>query len=196
MKLLLTLIILVFSIHASAVVEIKGGYSWLMSKPKELNAVNGGLEDIEAFDEGFTGDILLNASMMPVNLGARYEKFNYDHRNSAGQNKVEYERISAILGKRFLDSTFFLGTVATIGLSNEFKDKVNQYKASSSLSGSLGLDMGVKLGFLMFGVEGGYLVAPLGNLKDSTGGTVLNAGQPIKVDLSGGYARGLVGFNF
>lgn len=185
------------AIHSSAqaFVEIKAGYSLLNANPTKFNDLNPLTEPVKGL-QGVTADLLLNAAIMPINLGARYEKFTFKKGTGVATSDIEYERISVLLNKRFIDSVGYLGFVATVGVSNEFRDNIAKTKASSSLSGSVGLETGVKLGFLMFGIEGGYLVAPLGDLKDSSGATVLVAGSPVEVDMSGGYGRAVVGFNF
>lgn len=180
---------------ANAFIELKGGYSLLQANPSEFNDYSAPREKVNSLT-GLTGDILLNAAIMPINIGARYEQFTFDKGSGASQSKLDFQRISVVLNNRFIDTGAYVGLVATIGLSNELKDKITNNKASSSLSGSIGLEAGVKFGFLMVGVEGGYLIAPLGNLKTSTGGTVMNGSEPVTVDMSGVYGRGLVGFNF
>lgn len=192
---LAALSILAIQPSAQAFVEIKAGYSLLNANPSKFNDLNPVTEPVKGL-QGVTADLLLNAAIMPINLGARYENFAFKKGEGIAESDIEYERISVLLNKRFIDSVGYLGFVATVGVSNEFKDNIAKTKASSSLSGSVGLEAGVKLGFLMFGVEGGYLVAPLGDLKDASGATVLSAGAPVEVDMSGGYGRGVVGFNF
>ncbi len=193
---LLTLAVLslVLSPTANAFVELKVGYSILNSDPKSYNAFNALVEPAKDLN-GFTADLLLNSAIMPINIGARYEKWAVKKDGGITSSEVTFDRISVILNKRFIDTVAYLGMVATVGVSNEFKDALNR-KASSSLSGSIGLEGGMKFGFLMAGVEGGYLIAPLGDLKNSAGTTITNAGAPVKVDMSGVYARAMVGFNF
>lgn len=193
---LLALAILSFSVSstANAFLELKVGYSMLNSDPKSYNDFNTLYEPAKDLN-GLTADLLLNSAIMPINIGARYEKWAVKKDASVTSSEVTYDRISVILNKRFIDTVAYLGMVATVGVSNEFKDALNR-KASSSLSGSIGLEGGMKFGFLMAGVEGGYLIAPLGDLKSSTGAAVFNAGEPVKVDMSGVYARAMVGFNF
>lgn len=194
-RLLTAALILTFASSANAFLELKFGYSLLSSKPKSFNDQNvldGPIEGVH----GATADLLLNAAIMPINIGARYENWGLQAGSGVTATDIEYERISVILNKRFIDTIGYVGLVATVGLSNEFKDKLTNNKASSNLSGSIGLETGLKLGFLMAGVEGGYLVAPLGDLKTANGTTVTSAGAPVKVDMSGAYARAMVGLNF
>lgn len=194
-RLLAAAIILCFTTSANAFLELKVGYSLLNADPKTFNDHNVLTEPVKGL-QGLTADLLLNAAIMPVNIGARYENWGFKKGTGVLASEVEYERISVILNKRFIDTVGYVGLVATVGLSNEFKDKIANNKASSSLSGSIGLETGLKFGFIMAGIEGGYLVAPLGDLKTSTGTTVTSGGSPVDVDMSGAYARAMVGFNF
>jgi hypothetical protein len=184
-----------FAPRAQAFLELKVGYSLINTDPKSFNDQDPVREAVKGMN-GLTADLLLNAAIMPINIGARYETFAMKEGSGLTANDVSYERISVILNKRFIDTLGYLGMVATVGLSNEFKDKRTNNKASSSLSGSIGLETGIKFGFLMFGIEGGYLVAPLGELKTPTGGTVSTTAGPVEVDMTGAYGRAMVGFNF
>jgi hypothetical protein len=201
---LLLLSPLFFGSHARAAgVELR--YSMMELTPsslEDLNAYNGASFPEFKKARGFGGDALVSLPSMPISLGVRYERYSGSEENGAGKFESSFERQSLLIVKRYIDSVLYGGLVLTVDFGNKFTYKKIQgvetnYKAKAKLTGSIGAELGIKVLFLTFGVEGGYLYAPLGNLKfANTEVDVMNGAKPVEIDLSGTYARAVVGLAF
>ena len=192
------------SVPAQALIELRGGYSYLNTNPKDINNSSTGLPELRVMNS-VSADALASVVGMPLSLGVRYETFTAKPvATTTGQVESTWTRVSVLAGKRLMDQAYWIGPLATVGVSNDFKYKttvgstVTNYRTSGNISASLGLEAGVRLSILRVGLEAGYMYAPLGDLKNSSTG--LNAtqsdGTAVKADLSGPYARALVGFAF
>ena len=196
----ITLLTFVFiSNPASAILELRAGYEMLNgSKGIENNpSVNANPKALK----GLTADALLVFAGFVV--GARYEALSGDDTNGNNNFKANYKRTSAVVGYRIIDTVAYIGPIATFGLSSSLDYETNMTgfeseKAASKGSYSLGLEAGVHmLGFLV-GAEFGYLSAKFGNLELPNGNVLKNSanGDPTPADMSGTYARLLVGLSF
>ncbi len=207
MKLILLIFFLTFLLlapRAEATLDLR--YSMMELTPTDLedfNAYHG--SSMPAFKKmgGFAGDAMVSLPGLPVSLGVRYERFTEKGENGSGSFDSTFERQSLLVVKRYIDYGVYAGLVATVDFGNKFTYKKTQsgvttnYKAKAKLTGSIGAEAGIKLLFLRIGVEGGYLYAPLGNLKFATTDVdVLYGGNPVEVNLSGSYVRGVVGLSF
>lgn len=191
------------SVTQASLLELRGAYTILQSKPEEINNANGpGFPQFEQMT-GFSADAMTNLPAMPVGLGVRFERFSTDASNASGSIDGKFERTSLLISKRIIDTGLYFGSIATIGLTNQlnYDETVlgtkTSYKATSGLTASLGVEGGLNLGIIKAGIEAGYLYAPLGKLKYSNGTDVVNVdGSNTKVDLSAPYARAVVGIGF
>ncbi len=188
------------SSSAQAIVDIEGGYSILNATPGQVNSYGSSVKSASGLskESGFSGDIRLTLPLMPFGLGVRYEDWTRKATGNTNSIDSSFKRVSLIVEHRFIDTILYLGVLSTIGLSNKFKYTVQNdqtYTASGSVTGSVGVEGGVILGFLTVGAELGYLIAPLSDLKQSNGQDASNNGSSVKVNMSGGYGRITMGLN-
>jgi hypothetical protein len=168
----------------------------------DLNAYNGASFPELKKAGGFGADALVSLPAMPISLGVRYERYSASEENGSGKFESTFERQSLLIAKRYIDSVLYGGLILTVDFGNKFTYKKIQgvetnYKAKAKLTGSIGAELGIKILFLTAGVEGGYLYAPLGNLKfANTEIDVMNGSNPVEIDLSGTYVRAVVGLTF
>ncbi len=189
--------------RAHAFLDLRATYSMLQSNPGGVNDHIGSDVPKLAGMQAFGADVLTRLPAFPLLLGARYERFTSGKSSATGSGDARYTRTSVLVSKRLIDTGAYLGFVATGGIANDFSYETKvagtraKFKADSGFSASAGLEAGLKLTVLRVGVEAGYLHAPLGNLKSSSGAELLGvSGDKVKVDLSGAYARAVVGFGF
>ena len=192
------------SLPAQAMFELKLGYAVLNSNPSALNSAVGSGPSIGS-QQAIVVDALVMPPKFPLGLGVRYESFTQnpgDGSTVAGGAKSTLTRVSVIINKRLVDTGFYFGPIATIGVSNALTYALTKSNvtandtASGSVTASAGLEAGAKVSLIRLGGEVGYLYAPLGNLKSSSGADVQNNGSSIAVDYSGAYARATLGFGF
>lgn len=200
--LIATGLLLFVSPSAHALVELKGGYSLHQTSPSGLNDAFPANPKISQL-QSFSADIMANVPLMPVGLGLRYESLKRDETSGTMGSEVTWTRSSIVINKRFIDTLMYLGPIVTVGIANDFKYRSSnggtstEYKTDSQLNGTIGVEAGAKLLLLRVGVEIGYLYAPMGELKTSTGGAVTDAnGSKVTFDMSGTYMRAVVGFGF
>lgn len=189
------------SAPAQALVELKGGYSLHTMSPGGLNDAFASYPKIDQA-QSISIDIMANVPLMPVGLGLRHEMIKRSDTVGALSSEVDWKRTSILINKRFIDTVMYLGPIATIAITNDFKYKsgnsgtTTEYKTDSQLNGTIGLEAGLKLLLLRAGVEAGYMYAPMGNLKTAAGTDVSSGGTNVNVDMSGTYVRATVGFGF
>lgn len=201
--LLLTALVLAgIATPASALIELKAGYSVINTSPSTLNDYIAPAPKVEAL-QSLSADVMASLPLLPVGLGVRYETIGSSSSTSGIESKVEWQRMSILANKRFVDTGIYIGPIATVSVANEFKYKrttggvTTEYKAGDNMTASLGLEAGLKLLLLRIGAEVGYLYAPLGELKDSAGVVAADSsGTAVKPDLSGAYYRAVIGFGF
>lgn len=189
--------------HAATLMEIKAGYAIESVDPKDINEMNRASSVQLGSLTAINADVTAFFPSLPLGLGARYEKFT-GHETSGGiETKARWERVSVLASYRAYDDGFYFGPIASLGVSNEFKYTITDnareldFKTNGNLSASGGLEAGAKLSILRLGLEAGYLYAMLGEVKDASGSPVLQEnGNAVKADLSGPYARVLVGLGF
>lgn len=189
-----------FCSHANALIEIKAGYSQQSIHPTDLNTAFSNEPKIDSL-EVLSGDIVASVPLLPIGVGLRYETYSKKSEAGAVATKINWVRTSILVNKRLWDTGFYFGPIATVSVTSDFKFTVENgtttdYKADSQLTGTLGLEGGVRLGPLSLGAEAGYLYAPLGDLKTSAGTTYTFNGSTVKADLSGAYVRATLGAHF
>ena len=139
---------------------------------------------------GFNGDAILSIPLLPIGLGVRYEDLERSASNSTASFDAKLKRVSIIVNKRFIDTITYLGLIGTVGVDNDFRFHMVQGgqtidAKATGLSGSLGLEGGVKLGFFLIGAEVGYLYAPLSNLSSNGQDYHTSGGSAISAKLDG-----------
>ena len=128
---------------------------------------------------GLGGDVIASLPVLPLGFGLRYENLTLEEGDPRNY-KFELERTAAIINIRPINTLFFIGAIGTFGLRH--KAKQNNAKTKVDLSYSAGAEMGFKFLSWMAGVEIGHLWLKA-DILDSR-------------DLSGLYAKTLIGFNF
>lgn len=208
---LLTLLIVPGPAFAGTLMEVKAGYAVENIDSQDINqtvGANAGTNSGTSFPKletlsAVSADAIAFFPALSLGLGARYEKFTGSKSSDGQESKAAWERVSVLASYRAFDEGFYFGPIASLGVSNEFKYTTSangsdsDYKAKGNLSASGGLEAGAKLSILRIGLEAGYLYAMLGEIKDSLGNSILKQdGLPAQADLSGPYAKVLVGLGF
>ncbi len=199
----LTTLLLALSVStpAQALIELKGGYSLHTVAPSELNDTFAAYPKIDGL-ESISADVTTTVPLIPFGLGIRYETIKKTVTSGANSSKVDWTRTSVLMNKRWIDTLFYIGPIATISVTNDFKYTTDNgtdltYKTANPITGTVGFEAGAKLMVLRLGGEVGYMYAPMGEIKNSSGTTVVGAnGSAINVDMSGVYYRATIGFGF
>ena len=183
---------------AAALLEARVGYEML-----NIAGINNQDDNLPSTNNltGLTADGLVILSDYVI--GLRYE--NLSGKKTSGSNEIEakFNRTSVVLGYRLWDTGLYFGPIATVGVLSTLNYKTRsaapvEYKNEKMTLG-LGIEGGVHLLGLLVGGEIGYLSANMGNLKyKGTGAEATGAmnAQKMPADLSGVYARVLVGLAF
>ena len=191
---------LLFSSSAFSLVEVRGSYVLVSTSGVNDNDNNvpnmktpaGLAADILGVFDNFVG-------------GLRYE--NITERKSTGMGtgyEAKYSRTALVGSYRFLNETYFLGPIATLGLTSNLDYTYNALggsnvglNAKNQSNYSIGVEGGFQALGYMVSAELGYLSAKIGDLKSkNTGADVISNGQPISADMSGVYTRITAGFTF
>lgn len=187
---------------ANALIEVKGGYTLHQTNPDGLNSAFSAAPKIDQM-QSMSLDIMGNVPLLPVGLGVRHETLKRNETAGANGSEVNWSRTSILVNKRFIDTVVYLGPIATFSVASDFKYRSTiagvstDYKTESQLNATIGAEAGVKLLLLRVGAEIGYHYAPMGELKTTAGVPVTNAnGDKVTFDMSGTYARVVVGFGF
>lgn len=187
---LVSLLVLIFSLSstAHALIEVRGGYG-LTTPSKDFN----GASVSTAY--GFNADVLVKPPMFPFGLGVRYENLGAKYDVLSGTTNVDMKvtNLGLLINYRIIDMVFYVGPIAFVGVSNSATVNTTllgvtaESKYKSSMVYSLGAEAGASLGLLSLGAEAGY------NFYKYTydSGTVNS-----DLDLSGIYAKVIVGFGF
>jgi len=200
---------------AHALVDIRAGYGMSMGSPTQLNndldhSISGAT-GIKALS-GLNADVVVNLPLVPIGFGLRYESLSSSisttipGTSASFNTKLQNDRIALLLNYRIIDTLVYVGPIATYGLVNTSKLTFDcgsctpathlNGKAASASSYSLGVEGGAKLLQFRVGGELGYS-SYIG--KDYTDGSNVYqdyTGSNVKVDLTGVYAKILVGIGF
>jgi hypothetical protein len=174
------------STSAHALVQVRVGYG--VQTPSDTNyQPNQALSSMH----GYNLDALVNIPLVPVGLGLRYENMGFDLSSAGVDASSNMQRTSLLVNYRIIDFFFYLGGIGSIGFANSANittpSGTPDFKYKSSLTYSVGVEGGISLGLMKLGAELGYLGA---NFADDAG-----LGNP-DLDLSGVYAKAIVGFGF
>ncbi|CAN5396164.1 hypothetical protein BH10BDE1_BH10BDE1_19550 [soil metagenome] len=187
---------------AEALIELKAGYSMHQTSPGGLNdafPLNPKIDQMTSLSI----DVMANLPLMPLGLGVRHEIMKRSATSGTFESSIDWSRTSILVNHRIIDTLAYVGPIATIGVASDFKyhssasGVTTDYKTDSQFTATVGVEAGVKFLLLRLGAEIGYLYAPMGELKSSTGTPVTNTdGSKVTFDMSGTYVRILAGFGF
>ncbi len=187
---------------AHALIEVKGGYSLHTSSPAGLNDQFSSFPKITQL-QSISFDAMGNVPLLPVGVGVRHETLKRNETANGLGSEVNWSRTSILVNKRFIDTLIYLGPIATFSVASDFKYTskngvtTTKYKTDSQLNATIGLEAGAKLTIMRIGAEIGYHYAPMGELKTDAGVPVTNgSGEKVTFDMSGPYARVVVGVGF
>lgn len=191
MKLIRTLPLFLFTLFffeqkASALLEIRGGYS-LLRPAKEIDA--NGAYKLEM--QGYHADVIVDPPLFPIGFGLRYESLSGKRGNDVtnGDIKDSWSRLSGLINYRFIDTVLFMGLIGTVSVNNklvrEGQHTGTLYTLDQGTTYSLGFEAGASLLIFQVGAEIGYM---MGELKDSAGLHKFNS--------EGAYGKAHIGFSF
>lgn len=192
--------LLIFSFLSSpafaSLLELRVGYE--MQSIKSIENQDANLPSHTGIN-GLTADFLF----IPTDLvlGVRYENLSAKKTGSNDYyTEAKLTRTSAIIGYRMFNTGIYFGPLLTVGIVSDLKYKIqsaaaSELKASKTTVG-LGFEAGVHLLGLLVGAEVGYLSANMGKLQDDAGDARGANGSNMNADLSGTYARALIGLAF
>jgi hypothetical protein len=189
---------LTYTEKAHAIIEVRASYGVDTTSPADLNnnATANGVPTVGALT-GFGIDAIVSPPLFPLGFGLRYESIGQTATVGANSAGVNYTRVSALIDYRVIDTLIFLGAIGSLGLThtNSVNFNVNgnsqNYTGGSTSSYSVGIEGGAKLLGFMAGAEVGYQSYVNTGLTNANG-SALNG----KLDLSGSYAKVLIGFGF
>lgn len=197
-RFIFVLLFLVGCLFANSVsasfLEIRAGY-----ETQGINSIKN--QDSNLPDQtsmaGFTGDIFI----IPTDLvlGLRYENLSGKKESGSYSTEAKYTRTSAVIGYRIWNTGLYLGPLLTVGMANLTYKTQSASSAESKVdktSFGLGFEAGVHLVGLLVGAEVGFVSANLGNLKSGGSDAKGANGEVMTADLSGTYARAVIGLSF
>lgn len=162
---------LLFTDHASASLNVRGGYGLQATEDKKYSEA-----DLKNF-KGFNIDTFIRFPESPFGLGLRYEDMNFKFREKSSRDKKsKLHRMSLLLNYRFLDSVFFVGATGTIGFSNKLNVHKNfgDLKSKSDFTYTLAAEAGVPMDFISLAGELGYTINQV--YKNRNNGATVNLG--------------------
>jgi len=175
-------------------VRVGAGLNFVDPDDFDKNFESTDAEDLETYNV----DLFVNIPISPINAGFRYETSAQDDSGSSGVNdekwELDVERFSILVDWRIIDTGIYVGPLASFGVHNGTL-KINENGTSAdldldpdSVSYTLAVEAGVRLKSWIIGGEFGYQNMKLENPSSS----LFN----VETDLSGGYAKVLVGYAF
>ncbi len=196
----LIMILLLFSIPAWSLVEVRVTYTGLTNSPNK-NLLYSGSYTIPSTKPttGIGADLIFELPMSGINFGVRYENFAINYKGNSLEFDGDASRTSALLGWRWIDTLVYFGPVLTYGLSHSGGNMkvtentttvVSDLSAGKQSSYTAGLELGGKFLGLRVGAEAGYMSYIWKNLS-GTSGTITSVN---KLDMSGSYAKIVIGF--
>jgi hypothetical protein len=145
----------------------------------------------------YGADVIVSPPLIGVGFGLRYEAAGQKVEGGGASIDLKATRVAAVVNYRLIETGIFLGPIATVGLTHSLNLTANGSSNGTTIDGtnatsySLGAEGGVNLLGLVLGAEVGYQSWIVNDIK-SGGSAIANT----KADLSGIYARALVGFGF
>lgn len=195
----LFVLVLAFAGPAWSLVEVKMSYSGLLSDPDEDKIYNGATKmPTPTANFGLGADVVFNLPFAGFGFGVRYENLGLKYNGQGIEVESELSRTALLVNWRWVDNVVYFGPVFTAGISHsggtimvsENGSTITDLEADNQMSYSAGLELGAKLIGFRVGVEAGYMGYELKDLSGSTG-SITNVGR---LDMSGPYAKILLGF--
>jgi len=197
--------LVLFQVHSAHALlgEVRVTYGDVSGKPDDYNKAYFNFQDgPEITKQSYLGaDAIAMLPVIPFGFGLRYEKTGDDLTQFAERVDYTIDRLALVLNYRIINTLFYVGPIATYGLSHELDFKIptdlNELKAGKSKSYSVGLEGGVKLAIFRFGVEVGQMTMTFDDIKDINGVAQTKNGLAVsKLDFGGTYYKAVVGIGF
>lgn len=195
----LFIFVLAFAGPAWSLVEIKMAYSGLLSDPDKDKIYNGSAKMPTATANfGLGADVVFDLPLAGFGVGMRYENLGLKYSGNGIHVESELSRTALLVNWRWIDTLVYFGPIFSAGISHsggslsviENGTTIADLEAENQTSYSAGLELGAKLIGFRVGVEAGYIGYELKDLTGSTG-SITRIG---KLDMSGPYAKILLGF--
>jgi len=191
-KILWALLIVMISLPASALIDLRLTYGLQAIDPTALNNNAPTLPAITKMN-GLGADIIVSPPVIPVGFGLRYEQLGSEETLPGVSVDFNMTRTALIVNWRFIDTFLMVGIIGTYGLShsNEYKSTGGPYTATLKAD---------DVSSLTAGVEAGVKIPLLGMIAGAEAGTMkmelkkYNQGAP-DADFNGFYTKVFVGFN-
>lgn len=196
-------ILFLFAQHGHALVEVRAHYGLGTTPAEEYNAAYFKLQDgPELTGAKVLGvDLLVSPPMFNLGIGLRVEAAKEEDSAFATDVKMAYTRTSLLLNYRLIDTLFFAGPIASVGLKHRFEMAIptdpEKISSESATSYSLGFEGGAQLGIILIGAEVGYQSLKFKSFKEIDGSPWDNNGITIsQLDMSGMYYKVMLGVGF
>jgi hypothetical protein len=200
---------------AYALFDLRAGYGLNNGSPSDINdTLNSAVSGATTFKSlpGFNIDAIVKIPMVPIGFGLRYENLGgsvstaFPGASSSMDAKLTFERTALLVNYRIIDTLVYLGGLATYGIMNSSNFNfdcpactgLNHFaaKSGSASSYSVGVEGGVKLPVVNFGAEVGYASFVGKDYTDGGNKIQDSTGANAKFDLTGLYAKILLGVGF
>ncbi|MBX9766199.1 MAG: hypothetical protein K2X47_02920 [Bdellovibrionales bacterium] len=194
---LLFLGIQAWSLPSHALIDARAFVGLNTVNPGDLNKITSPPVSLAGL-LAYGAEVIVAPPLLGVGFGLRYEAAGQKVETGSASLDIKATRIAGVVNYRLIETGLFLGPIATVGLSHTLSASAAASTAGTSFSGSnatsfsLGVEGGVNLLGLILGAEVGYQSWIVNEIKDNGGAVVANT----KADLSGLYARAVVGFGF
>ena len=196
--LIAALSILLFGATSSAALfEVRLAYGLHTSDPS-LGDLCDACTDLPSINPnyGLGYEVIVMPPLFPVGLGMRYENLGLSLDSGTFEYESKITRTALIINSRIIDTLMYIGPIFTYGLSHSGEFEIGdsslpysaKYTSSKASSYSIGLEAGIRLGFLL-GAEIGYQSMTFQDAENSN-----NESEDIK--LAGNYAKVMLGFGF
>lgn len=189
-----------------ALLELRGAVTLLSVDPADLNQRHRDF-NAPATDSllGLGVDALIHLPGVPIGFGVRYESFQADKSTGSGTSSeysynTGFSRIALLVNRRFIDTVWYLGPIAGIGITNsvwyDFRSATtsDSFRTVGGTSVSLGLESGIRLRRLLLGVEAGYMFAEFKVPKNASRSELTSTMGRVGLDFTGPYAKVLIGY--
>lgn len=179
-KLICVLFLSLLPLTSQAIVEARLGYG--QNTFDDDTQAGGELQTMR----GLNADVIIYPPLITdLGFGIRYEKMVFDIDGINGE--ADFDRLSALINYRFIDTLFYVGVIGTVGLKTDLEVKALGQTTSydDKLNFSAGVEAGAKLGIFTIGGEIGKLWAKF----DAPSGS-------SEMDLGSIYMKAIVGLSF
>lgn len=183
--------------------DVRLNYGTTSGEPDDYNKAYFNFQDGPKIDsQTYLGlDAIAMLPAIPIGFGLRYEVTGDEDTLLADKIDYAIKRLALVVNYRIINTLFYVGPIATYGLSHDLKFAIptdpDVIKSKGDSSYSIGAEAGVKFGILRFGAELGYMSLVFDELTDSTGVVPNKNGLNVKeLDFSGTYFKAHLGVGF